>query len=107
MSDPNLPPGCSMRDIDRAMGGDCADCETCDGAGMLDKSDCCQVNILSGDICSKCNEPCGNTNCSECDGAGVIDLVARKEAARQEARIERYEARRDEERDSQQTTTGQ
>ena len=99
--DSNLPPGCTNADIDRHMGASLEDCPDCEGDGKVNQSDCCGAEILGEDICSDCKEHCEKAKCEECDGTGKIDVEARKAAAKEEARIERYESRRDEERDSE------
>lgn len=75
--DPNLPCGCTNADLDRHMGGDDGeeDCETCNGTGIITEAG---------------EEDC---RCNDCEGKGVIrfSISDRRQAAREEAAIDRYE----------------
>ena len=72
----NLPPGCSQRDIDRAMGADepePIDCETCESTGYENISECCgQPFIAETDFCSQCKEHAGKCKCEVCKGEGWV-----------------------------------
>lgn len=82
MGDPNLPAGCTSRDIDEHMGAgiELRECETCDGTGKADSID-----------------PC---DCEDCDGKGYmeIDLEQEQRELKDEADIARWEAERDDNR---------
>lgn len=59
--DPNLPPGCTDADIERAMGGDVPDkeCPDCEGTGEDEE---------------------GN-RCPNCKGEGFVDMTPEEIAA--------------------------
>lgn len=70
----DLPPGCSQRDIDNAMGGDndCIDCPECNGTGkVFDDGAPDAVPIV----------------CSKCGGEGIREMTGEEiEKAKQDAR---------------------
>ena len=77
----DLPPGCSSKDIEDAMGGniDEEECENCSGLGHLG-SECCGVEVKQG-LCSKCHEHAEEDSCPICKGEGfiVVDKPTKEE----------------------------
>lgn len=77
--DPNLPGGCTNAEIDFHMGADIGeeDCNNCGGTGEI-------------------TEDGEKDQCPECDGNGytTFSISARRQAAREEAAIDRWEDRR-------------
>ena len=95
--DPNLPGGCTDRDIDEAMGGNVGyeDCPDCDGTGRTG-SECCGVELTKAGLCSRCGDGATDESCTKCGGSGQVefDIEERKREARELARMERAEDER-------------
>ncbi len=94
--DPNLPAGCTQREIDRHMGVDSVDCDECDGSGTIDQSNCCGANIRSDGICDDCLEHCSKDNCERCDGTGSISGDKLRDEAAERRAEDAYERWKDE-----------
>lgn len=75
----DLPPGCTDKDIDDAMGGRMDECPDCEGAGTIPESNCCGATIIENtDICSKCKEHCEPQKCETCKGDGELDVSKKR-----------------------------
>jgi len=55
------------------------ECPTCEGSGRLNMSDCCEAEIVSEVMCSKCGEICEPAKCTTCEGDGVVEPPRKEE----------------------------